>query len=151
MAMVTGRASAVCWAHGAVIALLAALAVLIHHETAAITAPRVQHATPSTQAGHAMPGMASSSAAAVPQGPAADHTDTLDAPAPSHGVDGSACADPGMQHCTTASVDTVKLAPPPQRDGRQAASAYQAKPGRLPAGTISRAPPDLSVLSQLRI
>lgn len=148
--MVTAHASAVRWAHGAVIALLAALAVLIHHETAAITATPVQHATPSTHAGHAMPGMASSSAAAVPQGPAADHTDTLDIPAPAHG-DGSTCADPGMQHCTAAGVDTVKLAPPTQRHGQQAAHPYQAKPGRLPAGTISRAPPDLSVLSQLRI
>ncbi|GAA2632244.1 hypothetical protein GCM10010307_25350 [Streptomyces vastus] len=31
------------------------------------------------------------------------------------------------------------------------AKPYEAKPGRLPAGTISRAPPDLSVLSQPRI
>ncbi|MEU9669136.1 hypothetical protein AB0E25_26750 [Streptomyces bobili] len=151
MAMVTGRADTVRWAHGAVIALLAALAVLIHHETAAITATPVQHATPSTHAGHAMPGMASSSSASVPQGPAADHTDTLDAPAPAHGVDGNTCADPGMQHCTTTVVDTVKLAPPPQRHGQQAEHPYQAKPGGSPAGTISRAPPDLSVLSQLRI
>ncbi|MFC4463539.1 hypothetical protein ACFPH6_02765 [Streptomyces xiangluensis] len=151
MAMATGRTSAVRWACSAVTALLAALAVLIHHETAAITATPVQHAIHSTHVGHAMPGMASSSAAAVPQGTAADHTDTLDAPAPAHGADGSACADPGMQHCTTASVDTVKLAPPPQRHGQQTANPYQAKPGRWPTGTISRAPPDLSVLSQLRI
>lgn len=149
--MVTAHASAVRWAHRAVIALLAALAVLIHHETAAITATPVQHATPSTHAGHVMPGMASSSAAAVPQGPAADHTDTLDIPAPAHGVDGSACANPGMQNCITAGIDTVKLAPPTQRHGQQAAHPYHAKPGRLPTGTISRAPPDLSVLSQLRI
>ncbi|MDQ0958124.1 hypothetical protein QFZ66_002002 [Streptomyces sp. B4I13] len=131
--------------------LLAALAVLIHHETAAITATPVQHAAHSTHAGHAMPGVESSSAAAVPLGTATDHSDTLDAPVPTHGVDGSACADPGMQHCTTASVDTVKLAPPSQCHGQQAANPYQAKPGRSPAGAISRAPPDLSVLSQLRI
>ncbi|WP_063824553.1 hypothetical protein [Streptomyces sp. CdTB01] len=149
--MVTGRASGVRWARGAVIALLAVLAVLVHHETVAITATPVQHATPSTHAGHAMPGMASSSAAAVPQGPATNHTDTLNAPASAPGVDGSACADSGMQHCTTASVDTVKLAPSPQHHGQQAANPDQAKSGRSPAGTISRAPPDLSVLSQLRI
>lgn len=149
--MATGRTSAVRWACSAVIALLAALAVLIHHETAAITPTPVQHAIHARHAGHAMPGMASPSAAAVPQGPAADHTDTLDAPAPAHGVDGSACGDPGMQHCTTASIDMVELAPPPQRPGPQAANPYQAKPARSPAGSISRAPPDLSVLSQLRI
>lgn len=155
--MATGRTIAVRRSRSAVIVLLAALAVLIHHETAAGTVTPVQHAIHSMHvghamyAGHAMPGTASSSAAAVPQGPAADQTDTLDAPAPAHGVDGSACADPGMQHCTTAGVDTVKLAPPPPHHGRPAANPYQAKPGRSPAGTISRAPPDLSVLSQLRI
>lgn len=146
--MAAARTSAVHWARGAVIALLAALAVLIHHETAAITATPMQHAAHSPYVGHAMPGMVPSSAAG-PHGSAAHRT--LDAPAPEHGLDGSTCAGPGMQHCATASVDTVKLAAPPQGHAKQAANPHQAKPGLVPAGTIGRAPPDLSVLSQLRI
>ncbi|MDW4911387.1 hypothetical protein RB628_40415 [Streptomyces sp. ADMS] len=151
--MTTVRAGAVHWTRGAVVTLLAALivlVVLVHHETVAITSAPLRHAASSPHTGQAMPGTASSSAAALPHGFAHAHADSLDAPTPAHGVDGSACANPGPQHCTAAGVDTVKLAPP-QRHGRQTAHPYQARPGRSPAGTISRAPPDLSVLSQLRI
>jgi hypothetical protein len=145
MATQKARDGAVRWARGTVIALCAALAVLVHHETAAIAV------TSATHAGHAMPGMASSSAGAMPMSSAADHTDVLGASPSAHSSPHSACAAPGMQHCTTASVDTVKLAEPSQGHAGQSANAYQAHARPLSAGTIGRAPPDLSVLSQLRI
>ncbi|MFJ8108087.1 hypothetical protein [Streptomyces sp. NPDC096132] len=141
--------SRIRWARGALIALLAALALLIHHETAALGSPGGDTMR-STHAGHVMPGMASSSGAA-PQGFASHHPGPSYASAPTHGTEGSACADAGMQHCAAASVDTVKLASPQQGHVEQAAHPHQSKAGRSPGGTISRAPPDLSVLSQLRI
>jgi hypothetical protein len=127
------------------------LAVLIHHDTAAISATPAQLAAHSTHTGHAMPGTASSSATAIPQGSASAHAGGLDAPAPAHGVDGSTCADPGMQHCTTANVEVFQLLVPPQGLAAQTGNPYRAQPGPLPVGTVGRAPPDLSVLSQLRI
>ncbi|MGW1375541.1 hypothetical protein ACWD6P_14870 [Streptomyces sp. NPDC002446] len=142
----TARAGAVRWAGGVVLALLAALAVLIHHETAAITASPPRSAA---HAGHAMPAMGHPSPA--PHAAAADHTDLHGTPAPAHGADGSACTDPGMQHCTTASVEVFQLDVPSQGHAAQPADPYRAGPGALPAGTVSRAPPDLSVLSRLRI
>ncbi|WP_063827550.1 hypothetical protein [Streptomyces qaidamensis] len=148
--MATVRARAIRCAGGAVIALLAALAVLIHHETAAVLDAPAQHATHSTHIGHAMPGMASSSAAATRQVSDLAHADRFGAPAPAHGIDGSTCAVPGMQHCTTGNVEVLKL-PTPQGTPTQTASPYQAQPGPRPAGTVGRAPPDLSVLSRLRI
>ena len=149
MAIATARAGAVRWVRGTVIAVCAALAVLVHHETAAIALSSVPSAT---HAGHAMPGVASSSsAAAMPKGSAADHTDLLGAHQSAHSSQHNACATPGMQHCSTANVEVVKLAMPPQLHAEQPAIPAQAEPGPLPAGTIGRAPPDLSVLSQLRI
>ncbi|MEU9571025.1 hypothetical protein AB0D62_14245 [Streptomyces massasporeus] len=150
MAMV--RAHAIRCASGAVIALLAALAVLIHHETAAVSNAPAQHATHSTHIGHAVPGMTSSSAAVVRQVSDPTHPDSLGALAPAHGVDGgSTCAVLGMLHCTSGNVEVLKLPVLPQSTPVQTANPYQARPGPRPAGTIGRAPPDLSVLSQLRI
>lgn len=140
--MATIHLSGVRWARGAVVALLAVLVVLVHHETAAITPP-AQHTVRSAHAGHAMPGMTPS--------PVTAPRHSSPNPMGTHGTDSSACAGSGMQHCTTASVETVQLVPPPQGFAEPAADPHQAMPGRSPAGTISRAPPDLSVLSQLRI
>ncbi|MDN3021404.1 DUF6153 family protein [Streptomyces sp. S.PB5] len=147
--MATVRVGAARWACGVVVALFAALAVLVHHETAMITPP-AQHTAPHTarsahsvHSGHATPGTATTPAAAA-QGSTAR-------PAHPHGIADGTCADPGMQHCTTASVDTVKLVPPPQNLLAQAANPHRAGPVRSPAGTVGRAPPDLSVLSRLRI
>ncbi|MGC5041130.1 hypothetical protein ACPXCS_37440 [Streptomyces sp. DT190] len=141
MATQSARAGAVRWARGAVIALCAALAVLVHHETAA-SPPR-----PPPR----MPGMASSPASAMPMNSAAGHTDVPGASASAHSSPHSACATAGMQHCTTASVEVIKLAVPPQGLAGQSANPFQARSGPVSAGTIGRAPPDLSVLSQLRI
>jgi hypothetical protein len=146
MAIARARADSARRARGAVIALLAVLVVLIHHEVAVITAAPLRTAP---HAGHAMPGMTLSSAAVMPQGFAADPPRPLDAPA--HGVEGSDCTDPGTTHCATASVEVYKLAVPSPGHVEQIANPYQAEPDALSTGTISRAPPDLSVLSLLRI
>ena len=148
MATQSARAGAVHWARGAVIALCAALAVLVHHETAAIA---VTSAPSGPHAGHVMQGMASSPASAMPMSSASGHTDVPGASASAHSSPHSSCATAGMQHCTTASLEVVKLAVPPQGLAGQSANPYQARSGPVSAGTIGRAPPDLSVLSQLRI
>ncbi|MFF5955245.1 hypothetical protein [Streptomyces luteogriseus] len=150
--MATVRAHAIRCAGGAVIALLAALAVLIHHETAAVSNAPAQHATRSTHIGHAMPGMTSSSAAVVRQVSDPAHADGLGALEPAHGVDGgSTCAVLGMQHCTSGNVEVLKLPMLQQSTPMQTADPYQAQPGPRPAGMVGSAPPDLSVLSRLRI
>lgn len=132
--------SAIRWAYGALLALCVALAVLIHHGTAAAGLPsRVSaaHASamPAGHNGHAMPleqplSIAGSSA---------------------HGLGAGACSAPGMQHCAPTSAETVQLPLPLLGRVEQFPSLYEASTGLLPARAIGRAPPDLSVLSQLRI
>ena len=143
--MATVRAHAMRCAGGAVIALLASLAVLIHHETAAALDAPAQHATHSTHIGHA-----SSSAAATRQVSGLTHAERFSTPAPAHGVDGSTCAVPCIQHCTTGNIEVLKLPVPPQGTPMPA-DPYRAQPGPQPTDTAGRAPPDLSVLSRLRI
>jgi hypothetical protein len=57
----------------------------------------------------------------------------------------------GMQHCGAAGVGSVHLVPP----GRSAADVITppspAGEGRASAAAVGRAPPDLSVLSHLRM
>ena len=146
MAIRTERRRAVRWARSAVIALCAALAVLVHHETAAAAVPSMHTA----MYGMSVPGMAVSSVAAPPMGPSAGHTEMLGAdPAAPSSDDGSCATD--MQHCTTASVDTVKLPVPPPGHTERLPHPYEAVVGPVLPGVVGRAPPDLSVLSQLRI
>ncbi|QOV33861.1 hypothetical protein IM697_27165 [Streptomyces ferrugineus] len=128
---------AVRWARAAVIALLTAIAVLMHHETTAVPA-----GSPSSSAAHAaMPGMV------TPAGPAAPSAIPTKSSA-----DDPACSGTAMQHCSAAGLEVVKL-PVPLRTfapGSLAAPGAAAT-GPKAAGTVERAPPDLSVLSQLRI
>ncbi|SHH65072.1 hypothetical protein [Streptomyces sp. 3214.6] len=145
------------WAWAAVIALVAALAVLIHHEAMATPmAPSpssAAHVMPGGMvmagdpappamelSGHAHGAAAAESAAAALAGPAA------------YGTASAACAGMGMQHCAPVSVDEVTLVPPANSTVSGDLNAYGAVvPGAVPAAAVSRAPPDLSVLSQLRI
>lgn len=136
--MATVRAAAVRWAHGTVIALLVALAALIPHDTAAITATPLRHAVPSPHSGHPVPG--TGYAAPMPRGST-----------PAHGTNGGTNAVAGVQHCTTGNVEMLKLPVPPQGPPPPTTDPYRAQPGPLPTGTVGRAPPDVSVLSQLRI
>ncbi|MFJ9870244.1 hypothetical protein [Streptomyces sp. NPDC101165] len=134
--------AALQWTRAAVIALMAALVVLVHHETpAAIT-----HLSPArAMAGmghtarptlsvhasdHAMPSLAT--------GPTAIHDDA------------GACSGTVMQHCAVAGVDGTKLVPPHHAStGCAPAAPAGTAAGRDVPGTTGRAPPDLSVLSRL--
>lgn len=146
------------WASAAVIALLAASAVLIHHETAAAALSPA-----SSPAAHLMmPGMVMAGGDAAPavESPVHAHHSTSGTSAqppkaagsPMTSADATPCSGMAMQHCSTASLEVVKLAPPAQTPERwtlavPAAVGTGPKAGR----TVERAPPDLSVLSQLRI
>jgi len=129
----------------AVIALVAVLAVLVHHETVA----------PLT---HIQPGsmVAAAETAGMDHGPAPSAPGPSDAHVPRAGAtdqaavgDDGCCSGTTMQHCSSASINTIKLAPPTQAavDQTQAA-AYPAVAGREVPGTVVRAPPDLSLLSR---
>lgn len=151
----------------AVIALLAALAVLIHHETAAAsTGPTVTsalhvmtpgmvaaggHAAPATaMAGHGHGGTAQHPAHAGAAGQAAEPSDAA-APVTSS-TDGPPCSGMAMEHCSTGSLETVKLPMPvPNAVPWGLAAAEAVAAGPKSASRDGRAPPDLSVLSQLRM
>ncbi|GAA3495889.1 hypothetical protein GCM10019016_029900 [Streptomyces prasinosporus] len=146
------------WARAAVIALLAALAVLIHHETAAAaissnpssaahvmtpgTVMPGNHAAPAT----GMSGHGHGSAAAQAAEPTAAAVPTKS------NADSPPCSGMTMQHCATASFEVVKLAPPTQTPVPWGlAVPVGVATGPKAAGAVNRPPPDLSVLSQLRI
>ncbi|MGW3497959.1 hypothetical protein [Streptomyces sp. NPDC001020] len=129
-----------------VIALVVVLAVLVHHETVApmthVPSSRTVEAVGMTGMDHgSVPPARSHSAAPAPLANAA-------APV-SLGSDG-ACTGAGMQHCSAAGVDTVKLVPPSEPAVNHAlAVPSRAAAGRDVPGTVGRAPPDLSLLSRL--
>ncbi|WP_338895525.1 DUF6153 family protein [Streptomyces sp. TG1A-60] len=133
---VTGR-----WAYGVFLTLSVVLAVLVHHETSGVGVspmPSAAHAAmPSTaHAAHTMPD--------EPAPAVLDHS--------SHSADGNGgCSSPGTQHCATWNVASVQLAVPAKVAYDPLANLRQALAGHAPAATVGRAPPDLSVLSQLRI
>ncbi|MFJ5304221.1 hypothetical protein [Streptomyces sp. NPDC088350] len=139
----SGGGTAVRWTYGVFLTLCVALAVLVHHETSATGTSSAMSG--SVHAGHVMPG--SAQVVHVMGGGAA----TSVSDASSHDVDNGGCAMSGMQHCTTASVDTVQLAVPGQSSYDPLVSLRQAAAGRTPGALVGRAPPDLSVLSQLRL
>jgi hypothetical protein len=126
------------WARAAVIALLAALAVLIHHESVAVaigptSSPAGHVMTPGT----VMPGSHAAPAAAVPT--------MVSAQSP-------ACGGMTMQHCSAASLEVVKLVPPARSPAPHDLAGYEVvTSGPKDTRIVGRAPPDLSVLSQLRI
>ncbi|MER6630295.1 hypothetical protein ABT301_19025 [Streptomyces sp. NPDC000987] len=129
------------WTRAVVVALLAALAVLVHHDTAAPTThvPSGRAATPMHHAA-APTGSVPVSGHPTPAG--------VTARAAVHD-DAGACSGTAMQHCSAAGVDSVKLVPP-DRPAPDCAPAH--RPGaaalRDVPGTVGRAPPDLRVLSR---
>ncbi|MDQ1031889.1 hypothetical protein QF035_009471 [Streptomyces umbrinus] len=132
--------TAVRWAYGAFLALFVALAVLVHHETSAPGVPSAQRAAHGAMSSaahilHVMPGEAAWSVSG----------------ASPHNVGDSGCAAPGMQHCATVSIGSVQLAVPGLIAFDPLSNLRQYTVGRTPGATVGRAPPDLSVLSQLRI
>ncbi|WP_338673429.1 DUF6153 family protein [Streptomyces sp. SCSIO 30461] len=148
MATQKALTGAMRWARGAVIVLCAALAVLVHHEIAAIA---LTSAPSATHTGHSMPEMAPSSADAMPMGSATVHTHVPGASQSAHSSPHGACDSLGMQHCATVNADAVKLPVPPQDHAGPSTDPDRADARPVSAAAIGRAPPDLSVLSQLRI
>ncbi|MFD8870460.1 hypothetical protein ACFV1F_40035 [Streptomyces sp. NPDC059590] len=139
---IRARGGAVRWTRVAVIALFAALVVLVHHETAAVSARA--HAT----AMSGMPGTGHPPAMATPLD-ATGHGSAAWPAAPVADSDVGPCSGMAMQHCSTAAVDVFKIAPPTQLSVGAGGEAYATPAGRDVPGTVSRAPPDLSVLSRL--
>ncbi|OIK28293.1 DUF6153 family protein [Streptomyces malaysiense] len=128
------------WA--AVLALLAAFAVLVHHDLVAAPAA-------SATAMSAMP--ATDRTAHRMSGRDLTETEVLNS-AVDHDT-GGACSGAGMQHCASGAVGSPQWLDPPT------APAHAVRPapprgvlaGRGLPGNPHRAPPDLSVLSRLLI
>ncbi|MFI0773311.1 hypothetical protein [Streptomyces sp. NPDC021212] len=133
------RGGAVRWTRAAAVALLAALAVLLHHEV-----PSSVHAP--AMAGMARMAHAPSATTAADGG---GHNDTAQASTPAAHGDGGLCSGTAMQHCSTAGVDAVKFVPPSEPWGGREGDTHATPTGRFVPGTVSRAPPDLSALSRL--
>lgn len=145
----------------ALCAVLAALAVLAHHETASLPMDHSPASAAHTSVAH----MAAVHTSAVhtsavhmaaAHGTAAHGMRTAAAPAgapsPAHGPDADGCATAGAQHCASAGVASAPpLAVPGEHGLARLAGPARAMAGRVPAGTTGRAPPDLSVLSRLHI
>ncbi|MFK4267548.1 hypothetical protein [Streptomyces milbemycinicus] len=139
---IRARGGAVRWTRAAAIALFAVLVVLVHHETVAVAS-----APAHTAAMSGMPGMGHTSAMTVSKD-AMDHDTAVRAVTPVGGDIGP-CSGAAMQHCSAAGVDTVKIAPPAELHVGRDTNRSDTSAGRAVPGTVSRAPPDLSVLSRL--
>ncbi|MFF8991182.1 hypothetical protein ACF09H_14785 [Streptomyces sp. NPDC014983] len=125
------------WA--AVLALLAAFVVLVHHDMGAVPAAPATAMSAMPGMGHAAHGMTGPDMAALTS--AMDH-DT-----------GGACSGADMQHCTSAAVGSPQwLVPPTVRTPAvPGVPGHGVLAGRGLPGHPHRAPPDLSVLSRLLI
>jgi hypothetical protein len=125
--------------HSALVVLAAlwvALAVLVHHDSTAPVSP------------HSM----SSMSTAATRGMSASHEPSAHGSAKAVNADDAmSCSGAAAQHCAAAGVETAKYFPP----GEALRTAPRVDPGPsgrpLATGSVERAPPDLSVLSRLRI
>lgn len=139
------RGSALRCVWAALVALIAALAVLVHHDTTSTAMAGGDYSAtvmPMTALTAAMP-----MTAATPPG----NGTALQAADTAKSDDDCVCSGPAGQHCAAGDVSTAKLAPPPA-----AAHVTRAQAARVLAGyglptPSHRAPPDLSVLSRLLI
>ncbi|MEU5792020.1 hypothetical protein ABZ800_00510 [Streptomyces sp. NPDC047813] len=152
-----GGATRRSWA--AVLALLAAFVVLVHHDVSATPAAPAT----ATTAMSAMPGMDHTARHMTAQHMATHRVTgqrvtgqdmavvTLSS-AMSHDIDG-ACSGAGMQHCTSGAVGSPQWLDPPAvpTHTAQAVPPRDVLAGRGLPGNPYRAPPDLSVLSRLLI
>lgn len=137
------------WTRTVVVALVAVLAVLVHHEA---TTP-VSH-VPTAGAMRTMRAGTAHDRLAPPSAHLPGH-----APAPRAGAsvafgDDGACSGMTGPHCSTASVETLKPTPPAAAcvGYTTMSSAHTPCPaGRAVPGTVGRAPPDLSLLSRLLV
>ncbi|CAM5618259.1 hypothetical protein SALBM311S_12711 [Streptomyces alboniger] len=131
------------WVRGVLVALCAVVVVLLHHAL-----PDSPVATMSTAGPHAMPGPVS-----VPVSvPAAHpHTGSPATGVVAHGSDGTSCPSMAMQLCAAAGVNAVQLTAPPESPAPAVPIRVAELTGVNIARSVNRAPPDLSLLSQLRI
>ncbi|NUO42926.1 MAG: hypothetical protein HOV82_12885 [Streptomyces sp.] len=139
------------WVRGMFVTLCAVLALLVHHDlshvpvaSAAATAEGTPASAESAMAGHAMHRSASMSH--THRQADASGQDTL-----TGSPDGTACSSMVMQHCSTANVSVVQIAAPSESPIPPSPASYATVAGADMARSVSRAPPDLSLLSQLRI
>jgi hypothetical protein len=140
------RGAARRWTRGAVIALMATLAVLVHHETAAAIA---HVPPPGNTETISIAGMHHEALLAMPIH-VSGHAMAPGVTAPAASDESGTCSGTVMQHCSAASVDTMKLAPPHQSStGCAPCLGSETAVGRDVPGTTGRAPPDLSALSRL--
>jgi hypothetical protein len=141
--------SAVRWTWAGVVALIAALAVLVHHDTTVMPSPALS----SMSSMGAMPGMEDhGSAAMAAESSQSGHDAQVKAAAPASDGGASACTGPAMLHCASGDVGTAKFAPPlPVLHGAVDETEYGMLAGHRPPGETPRAPPDLTLLSRLLI
>ncbi|MEV1066244.1 DUF6153 family protein [Streptomyces sp. NPDC050263] len=128
------------WVRGLLVTLCAVVAVLLHHELAGSPVTTMSMATP-----HAMSGPVSVPAAHPHMG-SPPSTGAM-----AHGPDGAACPSMAMQLCAAAGVDAVQLTAPPESPAPTVPARIAELTGVDIARSVNRAPPDLSLLSQLRI
>ncbi|MET8079213.1 hypothetical protein [Streptomyces sp. NPDC005303] len=135
MARRAGRdGGAVRSAYLVVFALCAVLAVLVHHEVSAAGVSPIS-------------GMSHGAMSATPALSATGGSSARD-------LGAGACTGAGMEHCSAAGVSSVHLVAQDRSGIPSPASPAQLSPtpsGHAPGAVVSRAPPDLSVLSRLRI
>ncbi|MFF9807680.1 DUF6153 family protein [Streptomyces coeruleorubidus] len=138
------------WVRGMFVTLCAVFAVLVHHDlshvpvaSASATSERAPVASASVMAGHTHHSAPMS--ATHPQADAAEEKTPTGSP------DGTGCASMAVQHCSTAYVTAVQIAAPSESPIPAVPIQYATVTGVDLARSVSRAPPDLSLLSQLRI
>ncbi|CCK25809.1 putative secreted protein [Streptomyces davaonensis JCM 4913] len=127
------------WTRGMLVTLCAVFAVLLHHELPGATAQSA-----SATAMHALPGSPSTS------GPHR-HADPSDPGTTALGAGGAACPSMAMHLCSAAGVSFVHLPALAPSPISVLPAHHPTVPGAVAARSTDRAPPDLSVLSQLRI
>ncbi|MEV5434429.1 DUF6153 family protein [Streptomyces sp. NPDC052682] len=134
---------------GVLVTLWAAFAVLVHHDSSAVTGFPGSSSAPVAAMAAQVPGLHSSSAH-KPQTGYRDPTAHAEAPA-GQADDAMECSHGDAQHCAAASIETVKLSPP--KAAFHATTSRVLAASSCPASTrsVERAPPELSFLSRLRI
>ncbi|MFJ8196559.1 hypothetical protein [Streptomyces sp. NPDC096152] len=151
---------------GAVVAVLAAFAVLVHHDAAGPMAVPGSPASVSAMSGtravrdmsamhgtDAMPGMGHASpATGTRTTTVTGATKTLGAADLPAGSGDNTCSSAAAGHCSAAGLSTVQLVSPPADPRAGPADAvHGVRAAHSPHGVAHRAPPDLSLLSRLLI
>ncbi|MET9686599.1 DUF6153 family protein [Streptomyces coeruleorubidus] len=138
------------WVRGMFVTLCAVFAVLVHHDlshvpvaSASATSERAPVASASAMARHMHH--------SEPMSATHTQTDSAEEKTLTGSPHGTACSSMAMQHCSTANVTAVQIAAPSESPIPTVPIQYATVAGVDLARSVSRAPPDLSVLSQLRI